>query len=200
MANSEQTPWKDGYYKSSTRSTSLFKVMGESVEMETLQGKMDEQLSKGKRKFGEFGEAHPDLIKHTGKSNYNVEMNMMNGLWIRKGILSDDGLTISLWTKDLELFEWISEEEYISLKNSGDPAEAHFGRDKVCMRQRVGCATCAKVSWIDKCFPCFLFQDCPDALRPRSKKIMQIIHKPRQHRRKRPTKMCLLQNSAEEDC
>ena len=33
------------------------------------------------------------------------------------------------------------------------PAEGHFGRDKVCMRQRVGCATCAKVSWIENCFP-----------------------------------------------
>ena len=47
------------------------------------------------------------------------------------------------------------------------PAEGHFGRDKVCMKQLVGCATCGLVSWIDKCFPCFLFQDCPDALRPR---------------------------------
>ena len=35
------------------------------------------------------------------------------------------------------------------------------------MRQLVGCATCAKVSWIENCFPCYLFQDCPDALRPR---------------------------------
>ena len=49
------------------------------------------------------------------------------------------------------------------------PADGHFGRDKVCMRQRIGCATCAKVSWIDDCFPCFLFQDCPDGLRPRTK-------------------------------
>ena len=48
------------------------------------------------------------------------------------------------------------------------PASGHFGRDKVCMRQRVGCATCAKVSWIDQCFPCFLFQDCPDEVRPRT--------------------------------
>ena len=47
------------------------------------------------------------------------------------------------------------------------PAGGHFGRDKVCMRQLVGCATCAKVSWIENCFPCFLFQDCPDELRPR---------------------------------
>ena len=36
------------------------------------------------------------------------------------------------------------------------------------MRQRVGCATCAKVSWIENCFPCFLFQECPEALRPRT--------------------------------
>ena len=48
------------------------------------------------------------------------------------------------------------------------PAEGHFGREKVCMRQRIGCATCAKVSWIDNCFPCFLFQDCPAVLRPRA--------------------------------
>ena len=36
------------------------------------------------------------------------------------------------------------------------------------MRQRVGCATCAKVSWIENCFPCFLFQDCPDEVRPQT--------------------------------
>ena len=48
------------------------------------------------------------------------------------------------------------------------PAEGHFGRDKVCMRQRVGCATCAKVAWIENCFPCFLFQDCPDEVRPQT--------------------------------
>ena len=48
------------------------------------------------------------------------------------------------------------------------PAEGYFGRDKVCTRQRVACATCAQVAWIESCFPCFLFQDCPEALRPRT--------------------------------
>jgi hypothetical protein len=46
------------------------------------------------------------------------------------------------------------------------PAEGHFGRDKVCMRQLLGCATCARVEWIDQCFPCHLFRDCPESLRP----------------------------------
>jgi hypothetical protein len=41
------------------------------------------------------------------------------------------------------------------------PAEGHFGHNNVCMRQRVGCATCAKVAWIEHCFPCYLFKECP---------------------------------------
>ena len=46
------------------------------------------------------------------------------------------------------------------------PAEGHFGRDKICMRQLIGCATCARVQWIDQCFPCHLFRECPESLRP----------------------------------
>jgi len=49
------------------------------------------------------------------------------------------------------------------------PAEGHFGRDKVCMRQLIGCATCARVEWIDHCFPCYLFKECPESLRPSEK-------------------------------
>ena len=44
------------------------------------------------------------------------------------------------------------------------PARGHFGRHKACMRQRVACATCAVGAWIDDCFPCFLFQDCPESM------------------------------------
>jgi hypothetical protein len=46
------------------------------------------------------------------------------------------------------------------------PAESHFGRDKVCARQWVGCATRARVKWIGQCLPCHLFRDCPKSLRP----------------------------------
>ena len=35
------------------------------------------------------------------------------------------------------------------------------------MRQLIGCATCARVDWIDTFFPCFLFKDCPDSLLPK---------------------------------
>ena len=79
-----------------------------------------------------------------------------------------------LWSAEqLEAIPLLSPDKRRIIQNFTDaltyskPAEAHFGRDKVCMRQLVGCATCARVSWIDKCFPCHLFQNCPDALRPR---------------------------------
>ena len=39
------------------------------------------------------------------------------------------------------------------------PGEKFFGRSKVCMRQRVGCAVCARVCWIESAFPCFLFRE-----------------------------------------
>ena len=124
MANSQPTPWRDGYYKFNLRSTNAFKVTGESVEMETFLGKMDGELSKCKWEYGDFGQAHPELIKTTGRSNYNVEMAMMNGMWQLKGILCDDGLTISTWANELGVFEWITEDEYESIKSSGDPCDA----------------------------------------------------------------------------
>ena len=36
----------------------------------------------------------------------------------------------------------------------------HYGRTKVCIRQLVGCVTCARVKWIDEFVPCYLFRDC----------------------------------------
>ena len=44
------------------------------------------------------------------------------------------------------------------------PGESHFGQNKVCMKQRVGCAVCALVDFIDACFPCYLFKECPEPL------------------------------------
>ena len=125
MANSQQTPWKDGYYKISTRNTHLFKITGESVEIFTMQGITVEEESKGKWKYGEFGKAHPELLKYTGKSNYNVQISMRNGIWDMKGILSDDREKISIWyLNEVANLEWMTEDKYMSMKNSGDPADA----------------------------------------------------------------------------
>ena len=38
------------------------------------------------------------------------------------------------------------------------------------MRQRVACGTCALVEWIDNCFPCYLFAECPEEVKPKQGK------------------------------
>ena len=38
------------------------------------------------------------------------------------------------------------------------------------MRQRVACGTCALVDWIDSCFPCYLFAECPEEVKPKQGK------------------------------
>ena len=50
------------------------------------------------------------------------------------------------------------------------PAANHFGSKKACMRQRVACGTCALVDWIDSLFPCYLFAECPDNVKPKPSK------------------------------
>ena len=44
------------------------------------------------------------------------------------------------------------------------PGHGHYGRTKMCMRQLVGCVTCARVDWIDDFVPCYLFKDCCEKL------------------------------------
>ena len=44
------------------------------------------------------------------------------------------------------------------------PGRGHYGRDKACMRQRAGCATCARVVWIEDAMPCYLFRECPERI------------------------------------
>ena len=50
------------------------------------------------------------------------------------------------------------------------PAQNHFGFKKVCMRQRVACGACALVDWIENCFPCYLFAECPEKVKPKQGK------------------------------
>ena len=35
--------------------------------------------TKGTISYGDFGEAHPEVASATGKTNYNVEMKLLNG-------------------------------------------------------------------------------------------------------------------------
>lgn len=131
MASDKSVPWKDGSYKLSTMNSNIFVVNGEDVRMETLQGPVDNEFSLGTWKFGDFEEAHPEIVKETGKKTSNVELSMWGGVWATKGVVSDDGtyITVMSMTNEVGKFEWMSEEECTAFKNSGDPHDAppsHF--------------------------------------------------------------------------
>lgn len=121
------SPWVDGIYRLNSMNSCVFIVTGETVKMEGLTaGGMDESISAATWKFGEFEEAHPEVAKHTGKKNNNVDITLWGGKWLTKGVVSKDGKKITIWGKanEMDSFEWISEEEYAGLKDSGDPADA----------------------------------------------------------------------------
>ena len=63
-----ETPkWKDGTYRMSSLSHVIFKVVGESCKAEPLSGKMDDSISLGTWKYGDCGQAHPDVAKAAGR-------------------------------------------------------------------------------------------------------------------------------------
>jgi len=95
-----------------------------------LEGPMfgsDNELANGTWKFGEFGDANPEVAEETGKNINNVHINMYKGLIDIKGILSDDGKKITFWSpfgKELDEYYWLSEEEVAAFKDSGDSHDA----------------------------------------------------------------------------
>merc|ERR1712141_677973 len=62
MSKVNSLPWKDGYYKMTDNNNCLFLVNGETVNVEKLTG--EHELGKdswGTWKFGDFGEASPEV-------------------------------------------------------------------------------------------------------------------------------------------
>lgn len=88
--------------------------------------KKGDENEKGTWKYGEFGEAHPEVAKITGKNVNDVHINMFNGMMDLKGVLSDTGKKITFWgaAKEAEEFNWFTEEEVAAIKDSGDPHDA----------------------------------------------------------------------------
>ena len=127
MTDIKSLPWTDGIYKLKNMNMMVFNVTGEKVKTENLTGdEIDESFGGGAWKFGEFEEARPEIAKHTGKKNYNVEITLWGGKWTTKGVVSEDGKTVTIWSmsNQLDSFEWLSEEDYSALKDAGDPADA----------------------------------------------------------------------------
>ena len=125
------TPWKNGYYHARSTPSMLYKVEGENIIMHNASGKStdidNDPMAKGTWKYGDFGEAHPDVSKESGKSRYNVQMYAWGGMFTPNLVLSDDGEKLTLFgmTNCVDVIEWMSDEEFEKFINSGDPADAY---------------------------------------------------------------------------
>ena len=123
------TPWKNGYYHSATEPSKLWLVDGENLVMHAASGtpsNTENRIYKATWKFGDFGEAIPDVAKESGKSRYNVECSMLGGKWCPKAVLSDDGTRLTHYGPGhcVDAFTWMSDEEVANFKATGDPMDA----------------------------------------------------------------------------
>ena len=134
MDKETQPYWTDGIYKIGTLSNRIFKVTGKNVEMQKITDGGNGSVQSVIWKHGSFGECHPDVAKITGQKTNNIQVLMWGGKWRSEGVISDDGKTITIWSSmsnQLDVFEWISEEEYTEIRNSGDPYNAPTSHYKV---------------------------------------------------------------------
>ena len=78
IQKSPYTPWKNGHYQSKAMPSTLMYLEGEHMCFYPASGKptniKDNPMMNGTLKYGDYGEAHPDVAKETGKLKYNVQV------------------------------------------------------------------------------------------------------------------------------
>ena len=132
MANEDKTnsktPWKNGFYQSRSMQSMVYEVNGENLLLYAASGKPtgaeNRDMCKGTWKFGDFGEANPEVAKESGKSRCNVEMSAQGGAFKFPMVVSDDGKTMTYYgfTHCVDVLEWLSDEALAeSIATNGVP-------------------------------------------------------------------------------
>ena len=123
MEQNKICPWQNGYYKLSGLNSMVFNVNQENVKTESF---VENKFGQGTWKFGNFGPVDQEIMKCTGVKNYNVDVNLYNGMWQSKGVISDDGCTLTLRTmaNEVNSFKKLTVQEYEEFKKTADPFDA----------------------------------------------------------------------------
>ena len=98
MEVEKQIPWIDGIYKLNSLTSRVFVVTGENVKMQKIEDGKEGSIQYGEWKFGEYGDSHPDVYKTTGQKTNNVEIILWDGKWRSKGVVSENGKMITIWS------------------------------------------------------------------------------------------------------
>jgi len=125
------TPWKNGYWRALSCPSILHEVVGKNVCVYPASGKpsnLDLSSAKITWKFGDFGEAHPDVAKKLNiyKVRNTVQISQFDGEFKQYAVLSHDRKTLTYYgaANSIDTLEWSSDEEVKKLLESGDPMEA----------------------------------------------------------------------------
>jgi gluconate kinase len=124
------TPWKNGHYQGRGTPATLIYVEGETLFFYPTSGKptnlKENPMLNGTLKYGDFGEAHPDVAKESGKFKNDVEITAYGGAFKPHAVLSDDGMKMTYYGMQhaVDIMEWKSEEEIAEFKMTGDPIDA----------------------------------------------------------------------------
>jgi len=129
MENETLARLKDGHYKSKLTRVYTYLFEAESMTRVHVAAKPEDKadpIKAGTCKYGELGDTHPEVAKITGQKKNNLEMSFMEGKWKIAGVVSDDGKTFTYWAmiNKIDVWEWLTEEEYLAWKDSGDPVDA----------------------------------------------------------------------------
>ena len=107
----------DGNYRPSGTQYSSLVIQGDTALAKNHNG-TGQAL---KIKYGEFGEADPEIARASREMFYNMELRTEEGKFKTFGVVSADGKKIIMkgnW--GISCNEWITEEEAAALKNEGD--------------------------------------------------------------------------------
>ena len=118
-------PWPSGYYKNKTSHFWVTYVKDQEVKLMNLAhvDVIHDDYMPGTWTFGSFGLTHPEVLKATGRTEYDIEMVYGNGAFKQYGVLDKTSITIWGFYGYLEELEWVDEQGMEQLKESRDPCE-----------------------------------------------------------------------------
>ena len=113
----------DGNYRAEANWYSIVLVDGGKALLKESMGKTFDMNFK----YGEFGEAHPEIVEAMGKEMYNVEFSYSAGGddFTELGVIAEDGLKVmTKGMMGISKLEWMTEEEAAAFEAEGDPIDA----------------------------------------------------------------------------
>ena len=91
--------WLDGLWYFDDFKFALYEVKGETAFWRTLAyfdyPDMNVESFTGTFKYGSFGDTSAEVKEATGAEAYNVDINLWDGKFMRKGVVSEDGKSIT---------------------------------------------------------------------------------------------------------